>query len=266
MYDWLIRWAEPDLANSEVQTLVFVLDGVLRNVPMAVLHDGNHYLIEKYSLALTPGLQLLDPKPLARKKFTALTAGLSEASQGFPPLPNVEIEVKQIEAKVSSQVLLNKSFTKPNFQANVNSSPFSVVHIATHGQFSSVAEDTFILTWDDRVNANELNSLLRTEPRQTRPIELLVLSACQTAVGDNRAALGLAGVAVRAGARSTVASLWLVSDDATASLMARFYEELVNNEVTKAEALRRAQLELLQNNKLSHPYFWAPFVLVGNWL
>lgn len=92
------------------------------------------------------------------------------------------------------------------------------------------------------------------------------MSACQTAVGDKRAALGLAGVPVRAGARSTLASLWYVSDEATALLMTKFYEELAKKEVTKAEALRRAQQAVLQNNKFSYPYFWSAFVLVGNWL
>jgi CHAT domain-containing protein len=142
-----------------------------------------------------------------------------------------------------------------------------VVHLATHGQFSSKAEDTFILTWDDRINIKQLNNVLKTRDlTESSIIELLVLSACQTAVGDKRAALGLAGMAVRAGARSTLASLWSVNDAATASFMIKFYQNLADNKVTKAEAVRRAQLSLLQNPDYSHPYFWAPFILVGNWL
>jgi CHAT domain-containing protein len=142
-----------------------------------------------------------------------------------------------------------------------------VVHLATHGQFSSKAEDTFILTWDDRINIKQLNNVLKTrDRRESSIIELLVLSACQTAVGDKRAALGLAGMAVRAGARSTLASLWSINDAATASFMIKFYQNLADNKVTKAEALRRAQLALLQNPEYRHPYFWAPFILVGNWL
>ena len=142
-----------------------------------------------------------------------------------------------------------------------------MVHLATHGQFSSKAEDTFILTWDDRINIKQLNNVLKTRDRiESSIIELLVLSACQTAVGDKRAALGLAGMAVRAGARSTLASLWSVNDAATASFMIKFYQNLTDNKVTKAEAVRRAQLSLLQNPDYSHPYFWAPFILVGNWL
>jgi CHAT domain-containing protein len=142
-----------------------------------------------------------------------------------------------------------------------------VVHLATHGQFSSQADDTFILTWDNRLNAKELDTLLRvTDQSRPNAIELLVLSACQTATGDKRAALGLAGVAVRAGARSTLASLWSIDDKSSALLMSQFYRELVRTEVTKAEALRLAQLSLLQNPRYQHPRYWAPFVLVGNWL
>ncbi len=144
---------------------------------------------------------------------------------------------------------------------------FPVVHLATHGQFSSKADETFILTWDGRINVNQLDTLLRIrETESPNAIELLVLSACQTAAGDKRAALGLAGIAVRAGARSTLASLWNVDDKSTAELMSQFYRELTSQKLTKAEALRQAQLALLNNPKYQHPLFWAAYVLVGNWL
>ncbi|GAB4286551.1 MAG: hypothetical protein Fur0025_19160 [Oscillatoriaceae cyanobacterium] len=269
IYDWLIRPAEQDLAASGVETLVFVLDGALRNVPMTSLYDGKQYLIEKYSVALAPGLELVDSKPIARQQLKILTAGLTEGRQGFSPLPGVEWEIEQIEAEAPTEVLLNQSFTQENLKAAVDSFPFQIVHLATHGKFSSQAEDTFVLTWDGKLNAKELDNLLRGDAREKpngASIELLVLSACNTAAGDNRAALGLAGVAVRAGARSTLASLWYVSDEATAALMSAFYRELAKPGVTKAEALRRAQIEVLQQKQFSHPYFWSAFVLVGNWL
>lgn len=266
VYDWLIRPIETELAASGVQTLVFVPDGGFRNIPLIALYDGKQYLAQKYSVALTPGLQLLDPKPLAREKLQILAAGLTEARQDFSPLPGVEQELKRIQAEAPTNILLNADFTNASFKAAVNSYPFPVVHLATHGEFSSHAEDTFVLTWDSRINANELDSLLRSENKQTRPIELLVLSACKTASGDDRAALGLAGVAVRAGARSTLASLWYVSDAATSLLMTKFYEELANTQITKAEALRRAQQTVLQQPEFAHPYYWSAFVLVGNWL
>ncbi|MGI2904363.1 CHAT domain-containing protein [Tolypothrix sp. VBCCA 56010] len=268
VYDWLIRPEEADLAENKVKTLVFVLDGALRNVPMASLYDGKQYLLEKYAISLSPGLQLFDPKPLPRKRLQALTAGLSEARLGFSALPNVERELKQIQSQVGTQVLLNQQFTSQALEKQMKSLPFKVVHLATHGQFSSNADKTFIVAWDKQIKVNELSDFLRIrEENKPSAVELLVLSACQTANGDNRAALGLAGVAVRAGARSTLASLWNVDDESTAMLMSQFYQELaLTPTITKAEALRHAQLALLQNPRYQRPMFWAPYVLVGNWL
>lgn len=267
LYDWLIRPAEIELKNSGVKTLVFVLDGSLRNIPMAMLNDGNQYLIENYSIAVTPGLQLLKPQPLRQVRLTALAAGLSEPRESFPALPNVENELRLIQSKFPSQELLNNTFTSGAIQTKIEASPFPVVHIATHGNFSSKAEETFILTWDGRVNVKQIDSVLRTgELGRRQPIELLVLSACETAQGDNQAALGLAGVAVKAGARSTLATLWQVSDESTSILIGQFYQELTSNKyIAKAEALRRAQVYLLKNSEYQLPYYWSPFVLVGNW-
>ena len=266
VYNWLIRPVEAELAASGVKTLTFVPDGAFRNIPLSALHDGKQYLVQKYSVAIAPGLQLVDPQPLTRQKLQLLGFGLSDARQGFPALPNVQLELERIQS-LGSQVRLNQAFTNSSFKQDIASFPFPVVHLATHGQFSSSAQDTFVLTWDGRIQASEFNALLRTqEGNRKYPVELLVLSACQTAKGDDRAALGLAGVAVRAGARSTLASLWYVSDEATSLLMSQFYEALTKTQVTKAEALRRAQAMVLQDNKFSHPYYWSAFVLVGNWL
>ena len=266
VYDWLIRPAETELVEKGIKTLVFVPDGWLRNLPMAVLHDGERYLVEKYSIALTQGLQLLDARSLARDRLTTLTAGLTEARQGFSALPAVESEVNQIASQLPSEVLLNREFTSETLQQQIREQPFSVVHLATHGQFSSNADETFLLTWSDRVNVKQLDELLSVRADDPNPIELLVLSACQTATGDKRAALGLAGVAVRSGARSTLATLWSVNDESTANLIAQFYQQLIQPRVSKAEAIRQAQLALLKQPKYEHPFFWAPFVLVGNWL
>ncbi len=265
IYDWLIRPAESDLIQNNIKTLVFVLDGALRNLPMAALYDGQQYLVQKYNIALTPGLQLLEPRRLTREQLRALTAALSEARQGFPPLPATATEVQQISAEVPARVLLNQQFTRPNLQQLIRAVPYPVLHLATHGQFSSNAEDTFILSWDDRINVKQLDGLLRVRELGQRPIELFVLSACETAAGDNRAALGLAGIAIRSGARSTVATLWQVNDESTAIFMAEFYKQLANKGVNKAAALRKAQLALLSQSQYQNPYFWAPFVLVGNW-
>ena len=142
-----------------------------------------------------------------------------------------------------------------------------MVHLATHGEFSSNPADTFILAWDDRIPLAKLNSILRnSEQSRQSAIELLVLSACETATGDSRAALGLAGVAVRAGARSTVASLWNLDDETTALIMNQFYQALKTPGISRAEALRQAQLAIINNPRYEHPRHWAPYVLIGNWL
>ncbi|MBW4444836.1 MAG: CHAT domain-containing protein [Plectolyngbya sp. WJT66-NPBG17] len=266
VYDLLLRPVEPELVASRIKTLVFVPDGLLRSLPMAALHDGQHYLIEKYSVVLTPGLQLLQPQPLDRQRLQGLLAGLTQARENFAALPNVAVEINQIESEIPAQVLLDRSFTNQAFQNKIDSTPSPIVHLATHGQFSSNADNTFILTWDGRINVKQLDQLLRSREGKLNPIELLVLSACQTATGDKRAALGMAGVAVRSGARSTLASLWSVSDHSTASLMIQFYRELRKPGITKAEALRRAQVGLLHQDSYTSPYYWAPFVLLGNWL
>jgi CHAT domain-containing protein len=267
IYDWLIRPIEVELADNEIKTLVFILDGALRNLPMAALYDGEQYLIEKYSVAVSPGLQLLEPRALDRERLQALIGGLSEERQGFSALPGVELELSKISAQVPSEMLFNQEFTTTTLEQEISDVPFPVVHLATHGQFSSEVEDTFILTWEGQVNVNDLDQLLQVREREdSQPIELLVLSACQTATGDQRAALGLAGVAVRSGARSTLATLWSVRDESTAQLMAEFYQSLTQAENSKAESLRQAQLSILKNPEYEHPYYWAPFVLVGNWL
>lgn len=267
VYDWLIRPVEAQLAQSQVKTLVFVLDGALRNIPIAALYDGNQYLVEKYSIALTPGLELLGPRPLRQTKLKTLAGGLTEARHGFSSLPNVSDELKTIESEVPSEVLLNQTFTSSALRKLIDSVPFSVVHLATHGQFSSNADETFVLAWDKPIKLNELKDLLRSREQTTpEPIELLVLSACETAEGDKRAALGLAGVAIQAGARSTLASLWSLDDESGARLVSQFYKELATKQVTKAEALRQAQLSLLKDPDYRHPIHWAAYVLLGNWL
>ncbi|MDM9381135.1 CHAT domain-containing protein [Chlorogloeopsis sp. ULAP01] len=276
VYNWLIRPLEKDLASSKAKTLVFVLDGELRNIPMAVLHDGKNYLLEKYAIALTPGLQLFNPKPLADIKIQALTAGLSQvrndlpAHEGFEPLPNVPLELERIKKLgISTKSLLDNQFTSKEIQTEIDDSAFPIVHLATHAQFSSNAEDTFILFWDRRINVKQLGSLLQDNTlKPRRQIELLVLSACETAIGDQRAALGLAGVAVRSGARSTLATLWSVQDESTAKFMGELYSQLEQAKKTKlnkAQALQQAQLTLLKDKQYSNPHFWAPFVVVGNW-
>ncbi|MBD1866443.1 CHAT domain-containing protein [Cyanobacteria bacterium FACHB-471] len=268
VYDWLIRPAEAELSNNQVSTLVFVLDGFLKNIPMAALHDGERYLVETYAVALTPGLELPDPQPLERQQMRLLFAGLSSAIENFSPLTAVEQEKDGILAKIPRAViLLNQEFTAEALQTQIEQAPFQIVHLATHGEFSSDRNKTFIRALDRRIDIDELNRILKTRQAQPGPIELLTLSACQTAEGDERAALGLAGVAVRAGARSTLASLWSIDDQSSAFLMIEFYRQLVDNpSLSKSQALRQAQLTLINHPNYSQPSYWAPYVLLGNWL
>lgn len=265
LYNWLIRPFEQELKTDKINTIVTVLDGVLRGIPLAALHDGKQYLIENYNLALTPGLQLLESQSSSSEQLKTLVGGLAEARQGFSPLPGVKQEVQDIAQTVPAQILLNQDFTRSRLQEQLAQNSYPLVHLATHGQFSSVAEKTFLLTWDGQIKINELKDLLQ-RPKTLEPIKLLILSACQTATGDNRAALGLAGIAVRSGAQSTLATLWSVEDQSTAELMKQFYTRLSQPGMTKAQALRQAQLFLLHSSDYQHPYYWAPFVLVGNWL
>lgn len=266
LYDWLIEPALDSLAKSKIKTLVFVLDGSLRNIPMAALYDGQRYLIEKYAIALAPGLQLLPIEPTKQIKLKALSAGLSLARRGFSALANVAVELDQIKSEIPTKVLLNQNFTSSELQNELEEPSFSIVHLASHGQFSSLADRTFILAWDKPLYIEDLNNLLRSSNNTNNTIELLVLSACSTAAGDNRAALGIAGVAVRAGARSTVASLWAVDDAASATLMSHFYQQLKHKKLSKAQALRQAQIALLQSQNYRSPNYWASYVLLGNWL
>ncbi|MEM7793620.1 MAG: CHAT domain-containing protein [Cyanobacteria bacterium P01_C01_bin.118] len=267
LYNWLIRPAEDAGMLKPDQTLVFVLDGLLRNLPMAALHDGQQYLIEKYAVALSPGLQLLPAKALDNQDTKAIVAGISQARDRFSALPAVKEEVINIGQLFPSSKLLDHQFTRKALRESLADRQVNVLHLASHGQFSSDFSQTFFLTWDGSININELSELLqRREIDRSEVIDLLTLSACETATGDDRATLGLAGLAVRSGARSTLATLWSVKDKVAKELMTDVYKNLGQSEMTKAEALRQAQLELLNNEDFSDPFYWSPYVLIGNWL
>ena len=266
LYNWLVRPIEEDLARQKVDLLVFVLDRSLKSIPMSVLHDGKNFLIRKYGIATTLGLTLTAPQPLGKDNLQVLLNGLTEGVQGFSSLPSVSKELQSINSRFEGQLFLNKDFTKANIQEALLQQSYSIVHIASHGQFDSDPQNTFLLTYGSKLTMDELNEFMAPSRFREEPVELLTLSACQTAIGDERAALGLAGVALKAGARSALASLWFIEDEATALLMEGFYTNLSRFEGSKAQALQQAQLALLDNQKFQHPAFWAPFILIGNWL
>ncbi|MGA7932534.1 MAG: CHAT domain-containing protein [Kovacikia sp.] len=283
VYRWLIQPLidQNQLDPKSTDTLVFVLDEIFRNIPMAVLYDAKSgkYLIEDFAIAVSPGLQLLKAKPIGQEKLSLLTAGLEiiPENEPFRPLKFVGEELDALEkAKIVTRSLRDNNFSKKEFAKAINTSPFNVVHLATHGEFSSRKEDTFILVSDGRLNLDQFSEILHSHSRErSEQIELLVLSACRTAQGDNRAALGLAGIALKAGVRSTLASLWTVNDETTATVMKQFYQGLQGRTqagggdpggqtMSKAKALQLAQLDL--KGKGLKPLQWAPYVLVGNWL
>jgi CHAT domain-containing protein len=196
LYNWLIRPFESALASVRPDTLVFVPDGPLRTIPMAALHDGQQFLITKYAVATTPGLKLTDPRPLPREKTHVLALGLTEGVQGFPPLPHVAPELETIRRLYGGEVLLNQQFRIPRVEKELQEQPFNVVHIASHGQFDNDVKKTFLLAFDDKLTMDRLDQTVGRLRFHQDALELLTLSACQTAAGDDRAALGLAGVAI----------------------------------------------------------------------
>ncbi|MEM7772899.1 MAG: CHAT domain-containing protein, partial [Cyanobacteria bacterium P01_A01_bin.37] len=269
IYQWIIEPFNSLLEEwPQVNTLVFVLDGAFRNIPMAVLHDGEHYLLEHYAVAIAPRLELFNPQPLS-KNLRIFTGGIGEPQMiGEQRFIEIEYLVDELDGirKVNNAVspLLGDNFTQEQLQQHLNAGNFSAIHIKTHGVFSSDPDETFIVAFNELIRSRDLGNLIQASIRQNEtPIELLVLSACATAQGDNRAVLGLAGVAVQAGVQSTLSTLWEAQDFPNTQLMIRFHEELANGK-SRAEALRLAQLYLM--TEFRAPNVWAPYVLVGNWL
>jgi CHAT domain-containing protein len=266
LYDWLIRPMQERLDAGNFDTLVFVPDGALLSVPMATLHDGNQFLVERFALGLTPGLELTDPRPMNLENLQALIGGVSQGIDGFAPLPNVIAEIRAVSELTGGKVLLDEEFRREPLRSALAEEPFSLVHLATHAQFSGRGEGAFLLAWDGPISLDELADDIGLFRFRDEPLELLTLSACETAQGDDRAALGLSGIAIKAGARSALGTLWSINDPAAESLVSAFYRALLVDGVSRAEALRRAQRGLLAQDAYRHPVYWAPFILIGSWL
>ncbi len=265
---WMIAPFAASLEAAQIETLVFVLDAPFRTIPMAALFDGQHYAIERYNVALAPSLQLLETAPQSRASFSVFLGALEDARQGFSPLPGVRNEVKAIADRLPSELRLNQQFTLQQLKDALRYASHPIIHLATHGQFGSTPDSTFVLAWDGKLQLTDFrDALLSRDEMRHGAIDLLVLSACQTAIGDKLAILGMAGFAVQSGARSTIASLWGVNDDATARQMTFLYEALAQPDISKTEALRQAQLQTIAlGGDYAKPFYWAPFVLIGNWL
>jgi CHAT domain-containing protein len=266
LYSWLIEPVIGDLEAEGIDTLVMVPDGPLRTIPMSALYDGERFMIERFAFATTPGLTLTDPQPLQRENVETLAVGLTKAVQGFSALPNVGAELDNITSRFPATTYRDEQFRGEQVESEIAQGNYSIVHVATHGQFDSDHTRSFLLTYDEKLTMEELRETIGARQYKDEPVELLVLSACETAAGDDRAALGLAGVALQAGARTAVATLWFINDQSTADMVSEFYRQLENPSISKAEALRASQLFLLEQPQFRHPSYWAPFLLIGNWL
>ncbi|MEQ8859225.1 MAG: CHAT domain-containing protein [Pseudomonadales bacterium] len=264
LYEWLIEPLEPALDRGGIDTLVVVPDGALRTVPLGALHDGERFLVDRLAVTVTPSLRYTRTRQEGVDEPVLLVGGLSAEVQGYPALPHVSEEVGALARQYPAKLLTDEAFSLEPVRAAMATGAYNVVHLATHGEFRSDYRQSFLLTFDDRLTLERLEDTLDVRASSGQPLDLLVLSACQTAVGDDRAALGLAGIAIQSGADSALASLWSVSDPGTAELMMRFYANLADGR-GKAHSLQLAQQALLAMPRYAHPAYWAPFTLVGSW-
>lgn len=289
LYQWIVAPMEADLQTRGINNLVFLPDAGLRSTPMAALHSGKEFLIEKYSVGLMPSLSLTNTLYSDIKNSQVLAMGVSQSTQGQIPLPAVPQELSTLVFKLwQGKLLLNEQATFSNLKTIRRSSPFGIIHMATHADFTpGPVSNSYIQLWEDKLRLNQIRQLGLNNPQ----VEMMVLSACRTALGDEEAEIGFAGLAIMAGVKTSVASLWTVDDAGTAGLMTTFYENLKKAPI-RAEALRQAQmlmakgqvfvkngqiqgfsklggLPLPTNSQvadgvLSHPYYWASFTMVGN--
>jgi filamentous hemagglutinin family protein len=289
MYQWIINPLVKDLQDLEINTLGFVLDSGLRTLPIATLHDGQKFIIENYSIGLIPSINLINMTYRSMKDAHVLAMGASQFTE-LNPLPAVPLELSTITTEWQGRYFLNRDFTFNNLLKSRQAYPYRIIHLATHGEFlPGDLSNSFIQLWDEKLRLDQLRELKWSNP----PVDLLVLSACRTAVGDETVELGFAGLAVQAGAKSALASLWYVSDAGTLGFMADFYRYLQSASI-KAEALQLTQIEMIQgrisikegsiqrdsfrgegiilpaelsdtnDRVLSHPYYWAAFTMIGS--
>jgi len=288
LYKILIAPIEGKLQERGIKNLIFIPDAGLRSLPFAALHDGNGFIVERYSISLMPSFSLTNPQFYNLKNSTVLAMGASTFKEQAP-LPAVPVELTTIANQLwSGKISLNEAFTVNNLTTQRNSGNYEIVHLATHAEFRPGAPgNSYIQFWDEKLGLDRVRTVKWNDP----PVQLLVLSACRTALGDRQVELGFAGIAIQAGVQTALASLWYVSDQGTLALMSEFYEQLKTAPI-RAEALRQAQVSMIKgevvvnNNELegigkagislptelrqsgkvnfSHPYYWSGFTLIGN--
>jgi CHAT domain-containing protein len=287
LYQWLLAPLEKDLQAEQINNLVFIMDSGLRSIPLAALHDGKGFIVERYSVGLMPSLSLTDTRYFDVKKASVLAMGAARFTDQNP-LPAVPVELSVITGQLwRGKSFLNEAFTLSNLKSARSSQPYRIIHLATHADFQQgKPSNSYIQLWNTKLPLDQLRQLGWNNP----PVELLILSACRSAVGDDSVELGFTGLAVQAGVKSAMGSLWYVSDEGTLALMTQFYERL-KQAPHKAEALRQAQLAMIKGEvwlqggnlrtshssiplppelaqlgdiDLTHPYFWSAFTMVGN--
>ncbi len=287
LYQWIVAPIEADLKAQKIDTLMFCVGVGLRTMPLAALHDGKRFLIEKYSIGRIPAFKLTDTVYANIKNAPILAMGASRFNNQTS-LPGVPLELSLVtQNRRQNRSFLNQEFTLTNLQSQLQKQPFRILHLATHANFQSGApSNSYVQFWNTRLQLNQVKQL----GWEKIPVELLVLSACETAIGDRDAELGFAGLAVNAGVKSAIASLWFVSDEGTLALMSQLYQQLRTSPI-KAEALRQAQIAMIKgkvrlekgqlrtakgniklppqlanlgNRNLAHPYYWSAFTVVGS--
>lgn len=266
LYGWLIAPLQQDFAASGITTLVMIPEGPLRTIPMAALHDGREFVVNKYAVAVSPAMELTDSGPLQRTRGSALSLGVTDSVLGFPAKPGRGEEVHAVNALYGGTSLLNNQFSTPSLEQEIRNSGGGIVHVASHTEVGNNAEKSFLLAYDEKISMDRLAQMVGLLQERNQPLELLTLSACETAVGDDRAALGLSGIAVKTGARSALASLWVAEEQVVPELVKEFYRQLQDPTVSKAVALQRAQQKILSQRGTSHPSFWSAFLLINNWM
>ncbi|MBI5638863.1 MAG: CHAT domain-containing protein [Nitrospirae bacterium] len=266
LHDWIVRPIEDDLLSKGIETTIFIPSGSLRSIPFSALYDGKQFLIRKFAVAVAQGYSLIDDHRFEKQSATVLSAGITESVSGYAALENVSTELETIHELFKGMRLKNKDFIQSRLETELEAGRYSIVHLATHGEFGDTPENTFLLTWDGRLTMDSIEKIMMPNRIRKNPIELLVFSACQTAKGNDRAALGLAGISVKAGVKSALATLWSVDDEATYQLITEFYRQMKDPSTSKAKALQQAQLKVLYELNYRHPFYWSPFLLIGNWL
>lgn len=304
LFTILLAPLSEDLKRNKTETLVIIPDRHFRKIPFAALHDGEAYIGTRYNFSTLTGITLFNPLeeesstgekillagvsspgpvvdqlPETIKKEVMFSAKARSRALASPlsghennhdimthalALPGVQKEIESLEP-MSEMTMLNQGFTLEALRASLREHNYSALHIASHGLIGKRADASYILAYDDLIRFEALDTYLQAGGRSGKKLGLLTLSACHTAEGDDQAPLGLSGLALRAGIPRAMGSLWPVDDTATVDLMRTFYRELIHQGTSASKALRVAQQEVSKDPRFKHPYYWAPFILVGQW-